>query len=150
MVTGPFTIPAPAPGTWGTVTLPAPQPLTPGTRYRAVIFHPAGAYAATGAYFTADQVAGPLVAPASATATAGAQGSYAYGPAIQYPTQTFNSAAYYADVTVTDVDPAPLIVPTDGANIDVTAALGHRRWDAAMPTRDRHATLEPRRWAGTL
>jgi hypothetical protein len=111
LVAGPFTMPAPAAGTWVTYTLPTPLQLVAGTRYRVVTLHPVGAYAATGGYFasgagSADLVQGILVRPNAANALSGGQGSYFYAGSLSFPTNTFNGGAYYSDVTVTDVNPS--------------------------------------------
>jgi hypothetical protein len=158
LVAGPITLPAPTDGAWVTGALPSPYALEPGTRYRVVVFHPNGGYVATSRYFldgegAADRVHGPVVIPTADNVPYYRQGSYGYGPALQFPTQSFNGASYYSDVTITDVDPStppPPPPPSDAVDVTVTGTLDPRRWATDLPARSRTGSLDTKRWAGSL
>ncbi|RDJ03369.1 adhesin [Rhizobium phaseoli] len=79
---------------WQTVNFATPFTIAANTTYVAS-YHTTGAYVATGNFFTTPVTSGPLTAPASGN------GVYAYGGSATtglFPTSTFNSANYYADV----------------------------------------------------
>ncbi|MDR9809742.1 DUF4082 domain-containing protein [Rhizobium hidalgonense] len=79
---------------WQTANFTTPFTIAANTTYVAS-YHTTGAYVATNAFFTAAVTNGPLTAPASGN------GLYAYGGSATaglFPTSTFNSANYYADV----------------------------------------------------
>jgi VCBS repeat-containing protein len=83
---------------WQTVTLTTPVNIAANTTYIAS-YHTTGAYVATDNFFTSALTSGNLTAPSSATA--GGNGVYAYGGSAStglFPTNTFASANYYADV----------------------------------------------------
>ena len=83
---------------WQTVNLATPVTIAANTTYVAS-YHTSGAYVATTSFFTSPVTSGPLTAPSSATA--GGNGVYAYGgtnTAGLFPTNTFNSNNYWADV----------------------------------------------------
>ncbi|HVK91891.1 MAG TPA: DUF4082 domain-containing protein, partial [Mycoplana sp.] len=83
---------------WQTVALPTAVTITPNTTYIAS-YHTTGTYVATNNAFTSPVTNGPLTAPSSLTA--GGNGVYAYGGNAStgiFPTSTFNSANYWADV----------------------------------------------------
>ena len=83
---------------WQTVTLTTPVNITANTTYIAS-YHTTGAYVATDNFFTSALTSGTLTAPSSAMA--GGNGVYAYGGSAStglFPTNTFASANYYADV----------------------------------------------------
>ena len=83
---------------WQTVNLTTPVTIAANTTYVAA-YHTTGAYVATTNFFTAPVTSGALTAPSSATA--GGNGLYAYGgtnTAGLFPTNTFNSNNYWADV----------------------------------------------------
>jgi VCBS repeat-containing protein len=83
---------------WQTVALATPVSITANTTYVAS-YHTTGAYVATNNFFASAVTNGPLTAPSSATA--GGNGVYAYGGSATaglFPTNTFASANYYADV----------------------------------------------------
>jgi VCBS repeat-containing protein len=83
---------------WQTVTLTTPVNITANTTYVAS-YHTTGVYAVTEPFFTADVTSGPLTAPS--TTNAGGNGVYAYGgtnTAGLFPTNTFNSSNYFADM----------------------------------------------------
>jgi hypothetical protein len=83
---------------WQTVNLTTPVTIAANTTYVAA-YHTTGAYVATTNFFTAPVTSGVLTAPPSATA--GGNGLYAYGgtnTAGLFPTNTFNSNNYWADV----------------------------------------------------
>ncbi|WP_425376001.1 DUF4082 domain-containing protein [Rhizobium acidisoli] len=79
---------------WQTANFTTPFTIAANTTYVAS-YHTTGAYVATDSFFTAAVTNGPLTAPASGN------GLYAYGGSATaglFPTSTFNSANYYADV----------------------------------------------------
>ncbi|WP_037093350.1 DUF4082 domain-containing protein, partial [Rhizobium leguminosarum] len=79
---------------WQTANFTTPFTIAANTTYVAS-YHTTGGYVATNAFFTAAVTNGPLTAPASGN------GLYAYGGSATaglFPTSTFNSANYYADV----------------------------------------------------
>jgi VCBS repeat-containing protein len=83
---------------WQTVALATPVSITANTTYVAS-YHTTGAYVATDDFFTSAVTNGALTAPSSATA--GGNGVYAYGGSATtglFPTNTFASANYFADV----------------------------------------------------
>ncbi|RZN16424.1 DUF4082 domain-containing protein, partial [Bradyrhizobium sp. Leo121] len=83
---------------WQTVQLPTPVSINANTTYIAS-YHTTGAYVASGGGFSSPVTSGPLTAPSSASA--GGNGVYGYGGNSTtglFPTNTFNSANYWADV----------------------------------------------------
>ncbi|MGY3604085.1 MULTISPECIES: DUF4082 domain-containing protein [unclassified Bradyrhizobium] len=83
---------------WQTVQLPTPVSINANTTYIAS-YHTTGAYVASGGGFNSPVTSGPLTAPSSASA--GGNGVYGYGGNSTtglFPTSTFNSANYWADV----------------------------------------------------
>ncbi|EJC71791.1 VCBS repeat-containing protein [Rhizobium leguminosarum bv. trifolii WSM2012] len=79
---------------WQTANFTTPFTIAANTTYVAS-YHTTGAYVATNAFFTAAVTNGPLTAPATGN------GLYAYGGSATaglFPTSTFNSSNYYADV----------------------------------------------------
>lgn len=111
-VAGNFTMPTPVNGTWCTYTLPTPLALTQYTHYRVVTRWPGGFYPsrsldfATGAYGTTTTYGDFLVLPNEIDAVSSKQGFYTYSATMTFPNETFNGGNYFADVEVTDVDPA--------------------------------------------
>jgi hypothetical protein len=82
---------------WQQASFPSPIPIQANTTYIASYHAPAGQYAVNGSYFASTGVAsGPLSAPASAAA--GGNGVYRYGPAGGFPSDTFNATNYWVDV----------------------------------------------------
>jgi Domain of unknown function (DUF4082) len=83
---------------WQTVTLPTPVTIAANTTY-ITSYHTTGGYVANNNFVTAPITSGVLTAPSSASA--GGNGVYAYGgtsSAGLFPTNTFNSSNYWADV----------------------------------------------------
>ncbi|ARO29436.1 cadherin-like/VCBS repeat-containing protein [Rhizobium sp. NXC14] len=79
---------------WQTVNFTNPVTIAANTTYVAS-YHTTGAYVATSNFFTAAVSNGPLTAPASGN------GVYAYGGSATaglFPTNSYNSTNYYADV----------------------------------------------------
>nr|WP_246798239.1 DUF4082 domain-containing protein [Rhizobium lentis] len=79
---------------WQTANFTTPFTIAANTTYVAS-YHTTGAYVATNNFFTAPVTNGPLTAPASGN------GVYAYGGSATaglFPTNSFNSSNYYADV----------------------------------------------------
>lgn len=96
---------------WNTfVPAPAP-PVLSGHVYRACVFHPAGRYAADANYFSSGAGADPIIIGGvlrimdADLATGGDQCSFVQSSTPQFPTTAFNSAFYWINVVVTDVDP---------------------------------------------
>lgn len=123
-------LPMPDFSQWGATDV-TPIKLTVGKRYIVAVLHPAGRYPATGAYFTtgpngADTVRGPVTVPGSNNSQA--QGSYIYRPVMAMPTETYNGAAYYSDVTITDVNPNPPVDQT------ITKVFGDNGWESIQST----------------
>lgn len=99
---------------WHTATLPSPIQLSAGVRYIVVIHH-TNRYAGTAGYWATGAGAsgitnGILTAPPASTVTTApvGQGRFSEGPTIAAPTGTFNGGCYWADVSITDDDPAGL------------------------------------------
>ncbi|MCA2410341.1 N,N-dimethylformamidase beta subunit family domain-containing protein [Rhizobium leguminosarum] len=83
---------------WQTVNFTTPVTIAANTTYIAS-YHTTGAYVATDGFFTNGVSNGPLSALSSAAA--GGNGVYAYGGSATtglFPTNTYDSANYYADV----------------------------------------------------
>ena len=83
---------------WQTVNFTTPVTITANTTYVAS-YHTTGAYVATDAFFNNAVTNGPLTAQSSAAA--GGNGVYAYGGSATtglFPSNTYDSANYYADV----------------------------------------------------
>jgi hypothetical protein len=83
---------------WQTVNLSTPVNIAANTTYVAS-YHTTGEYVVTEPYFTAAVTNGTLTAPS--TTTAGGNGVYGYGGTNTnglFPTNTFNSSNYWADV----------------------------------------------------
>ncbi|TBZ95446.1 DUF4082 domain-containing protein [Rhizobium leguminosarum bv. viciae] len=79
---------------WQTVNFTNPVTIAANTTYVAS-YHTTGAYVATSNFFTAAVTNGPLTAPATGN------GLYAYGGSATtglFPTNSYNSTNYYADV----------------------------------------------------
>ncbi len=111
---------------WQEATFATPIPVTASTTYVASYHAPNGGYALGVGGLTNAVTNGPLTALASAPS--GGNGLYLYGSG-GFPTNSFDAANYYVDVTFTDgappVDTTPpsvsAVVPTDGA-VDVAVA----------------------------
>ncbi|WP_247341580.1 MULTISPECIES: DUF4082 domain-containing protein [unclassified Bradyrhizobium] len=97
---------------WQTVNLATPVTISANTTYIAS-YHTNGAYVATNNFFANSFTSGNLTAPSSATS--GGNGVYSYGgtsTAGIFPTSTFGSTNYWADV---------VFVPSSGTNRPPTA-----------------------------
>lgn len=112
LVYGPVALPAGSDGQWVPLDIPALR-LDPGS-YRVAVWHPGpGLYVATANYFSTgaggtNTTRGPLTIPNAASALGQRQGSYTNGEAMAFPASVFNAGGYFSDLTVSDVDPAPL------------------------------------------
>ncbi len=106
---------------WQEVTLPTPVPITAGTTYVVSYFTASGDYLGVNYYFT--QQAGNGLVHGLADGTDGPNGLYQYTATTAFPTQSFRSSNYYADVLfipdVPDITP-----PTVTAHVPATAATG--------------------------
>lgn len=109
LLLGPIDMPLPLWNAWGTYVLPTPYKLFAGETYRVAMFHPNGRYPAVSKWFLDGPNASPIVrGPITIPNTTGIeQGSYNYVWGLNWPDQTFNGAAYFSDVTITDVNPNP-------------------------------------------
>lgn len=102
---------------WRTAVFDSPVLLVKNQRYRVCAQFPVN-YSATPGYWTgggsgaADLVNGPLVAPTTAHATGGDQGSYVVSPVLAFTLNSFGAASYWMDVTVTDTPGGPQIGTT--------------------------------------
>ncbi len=97
---------------WQTVNFATPVTIAANTTYIAS-YHTTGAYVATGNVFTSAVISGPLTAQSNATA--GGNGVYAYGGSATagiFPTASFGSSNYYADVVFSPTSAAPNTTPT--------------------------------------
>ncbi|MET4446972.1 VCBS repeat-containing protein [Bradyrhizobium sp. GM2.2] len=97
---------------WQTVNLATPVTISANTTYIAS-YHTNGAYVATNNFFANSFTSGNLTAPSSAAS--GGNGVYSYGgtsTAGIFPTSTFGSTNYWADV---------VFVPSSGTNRPPTA-----------------------------
>ena len=81
---------------WQQVTFSSPVPVTAGTTYVASYHTTAGHYSFSGNVFGAGYDNGPL--HALADGVSGGNGVFAYGE-VGFPTQSFNAANYWVDVT---------------------------------------------------
>jgi hypothetical protein len=98
---------------WQTKTLAIPVPVTANVRYKAVVYHPVGAYASTSAYYSTgpggvDLFTGALTVPSQGNATSPGQSTYNYASNISYPTSMFGSSNYWIDLTVATPAGSPL------------------------------------------
>ncbi len=80
---------------WQQVNLTTPVAIAANTTYIAS-YHSNGFYSADGNYFATAHTNGPLTAPASASSRG--NGVYAYGSAVSFPSNTFNTTNYWVDV----------------------------------------------------
>jgi len=118
---------------WQTATLAVPVQLAASTRYIVVVHH-TDRYAGTASYWTsgpggAGITNGILTAPpnsAVTTAPAG-QGRYTEAGTIQAPTSTFSGGGYWADLSVTDVNPGGVSGTGSLTATGAIASTGTRR-----------------------
>jgi hypothetical protein len=106
---------------WQQATLPSPVQIAANTIYVASYHSPAGLYAVTSSYFSAQYDNAPLHAPASGN------GVYRYGATSAFPNQTFQSENYWADVVfqTTTAPPGPdTTPPTVQSVVPANAATG--------------------------
>jgi hypothetical protein len=95
-------------GSWITSVLTTPYPLVIGRHYRAVVWHPAGRYSATGDYFNegsgrAGIISGLLQALNdfdNNAASGTGQGQYRYASTPEITNDSYNEANYWVDVVV--------------------------------------------------
>jgi hypothetical protein len=142
------------PSGWQEVALAPPVPVTAGTTYVVSYFSASGDYVATQNYFT-QQVGAGLV-HGLADGQDGPNGLFLYGAASAFPTQSFRSSNYYADVvfdTVGDVTPPTVTAnaPAAGATgVPANAAVTATFSEALDPTTVSSATFELRDAAGAI
>ena len=80
------------------------------TTYVASYYAPVGEYSADGGYFGSSGVDSPPL-HALANGVDGGNGVYSYGPSGTFPTNSYNSANYWVDVTF--VRPVLTVTATD-------------------------------------
>ncbi len=103
--------------TWNEALFPKPIPIAASTTYVASYFNPDGYYASTTSGLTSAVTNGSLTALASG-------GVYVYGASGGFPTSTFSSSNYWADVLfVPDTYTFNLTSITDNDGCNNTAAL---------------------------
>ncbi|EIG57075.1 DUF4082 domain-containing protein [Bradyrhizobium sp. WSM1253] len=113
---------------WQTVNLATPVTISANTTYIAS-YHTNGAYVATSNYFTTAFTSGTLTAPSSTSS--GGNGVYSYGGTSSagiFPTNTFASSNYWADVVFTassggGTDRPPVAVNDSGFTTTQNTAL---------------------------
>jgi hypothetical protein len=96
---------------WQRAALADPVALQPGREYVASYLAPNGSYGVTAAYFAEPVTNGYVAAPA------GDNGRFVYTASGAYPTQSFNSSAYFVDaeVSFSEDDPEPAVAVSDRA-----------------------------------
>jgi len=127
---------------WQTVTLGAPVQLSASTRYIVVVHH-TDRYAGTASYWTSGPGAagitnGILTAPPNSAVVSApvGQGRYTEAAGIQAPTSTFSGGGYWADLSVTDINPGGTDhAATPGEQLGLTDTVA-RALDAARSTGD--------------
>ncbi len=83
---------------WQSVKFAKPVVIEPHTVYVASYYAPVGGYAFTHFFFeNAPYVSGPI------TALQGVNGVYKYGSTSEFPTETYDSSNYYADIIYSTV-----------------------------------------------
>ncbi len=96
---------APTGGAWNSITFDSPVAVTTGVLYRAVVFSGDGRYVNTSSFFTADLVNGDITADANGEDPIGlgtlGQGVFAINASLAYPSTSFSSSCYFADVEFT-------------------------------------------------
>lgn len=114
-VSGPLAV-----GVWNYAPLDVPLALAANQRYRAGVLGGGSAnwYSAVPGAFPADVVNGPLVAPSTADALGGLQGSFNTGASMAYPRFVGSGASYGIDVTVSE---APVLAETGSAAAGLAA-----------------------------
>ncbi len=105
---------------WQEIPLAAALPVFAGTDYVVSYFSPSGDYVATLGYFTQETGPGPV--HGLADGAAGPNGLYLYTAASAFPTQSFQSSNYFADVVFATsfVDTTPPIVTTHAPATNAT------------------------------
>lgn len=113
---------------WQDLTFATPVPVTSGAMYTAAYYTSAGKYTATASYFGSSVSNYPLLAPDSTTvANAGYRGNGVFHSGSEaYPTDTYNSANYWVDVTFrqTLAGEAPSVTAVTPANGGTNVGLG--------------------------
>ncbi|MDR6862598.1 DUF4082 domain-containing protein [Phycicoccus sp. 3266] len=105
---------------WQQVNFSTPVSITAGTVYVAVLFAPAGHYAADTGYFAASGVDNPPL-HALRDGVSGGNGVYIYSSSMTFPTNTFNSEGYYVDPVFATVTAT---VPGAPTGVGATAGNG--------------------------
>jgi hypothetical protein len=134
-------------GAWNYAPLPDPVLLTAGQHYRAGVLGGGSGnwYSAVAAAFTGDVVDGPLVAPSTANALGGLQGSFVTSTVMAYPRFVGNGANYGIDVTVSE---APVSAETGSARAGVSTGPGSRAGATVVPSASAGAVMTARARGG--
>jgi len=123
-------------GSWVTSNFATPYLLTANNRYKAIVLHPGGSYAATANYFSFGAGStgitnGPLRAPNNAAASLPGQGSFEYGSLLSNTTSMFNAGNYWVDVVVVPLNTTQSL--DDLADVNAPSPTDNQAltWDAA-------------------
>jgi hypothetical protein len=81
---------------WQQVSFSSPVAVSPGVTYVVSYLAPVGHYSAAGGAFTSAGVSSPPVYALGSPTSA--NGVYAYGSSLTFPTSSYNSTNYYVDV----------------------------------------------------
>jgi hypothetical protein len=140
---------------WQQVDLPAPVAVTKDTTYVASYHTPTGHYAFDSQYFAIGKDNPPL--HGLADGVDGANGVYKYGPSGSFPTETFNTTNYWADVVFDRVVPpdtrppqVAAVSPADGgADVDPGVSVTARFDEPMDPTTINGTTFQLRPAGGS-
>ncbi len=91
---------------WTEVSFASPIGITANTVYVASYFSPTGFYTSTDNYFGSQIIHGLLTALADSIQSP--NGLYMYGPAAQYPFNSFSASNYWVDVVFSPTVPLPV------------------------------------------
>lgn len=125
----------PTGGDWNTITLDAAINVVANTKlYRVGIHSSAGLYVFTSNFFTTALTNGPITAPADGSNPVGlgscSQGTYNVSGSATYPSSTFQSTNYFADV-VWAGDTTPPSVPAGLGTTSVGSTSAGLSWSAS-------------------
>ena len=116
---------------WQQANFASAIPVTANTTY-VVSYHSPGHYTGTDPFYTTSVDNPPL--HALRDGTDGPNGVYAYGASSVFPTNTYNSENYWADVVFNMVPPVDTTPPTVTSQFPATGATGVNPATAVMAT----------------